>query len=303
VNPEQEHLETAPPRPAPRRAQPVYEDPYPCAPPPTDWTPVLTIGGGIAAAIAAIALLFFLFWPTEKDAKISGIQWTYTSELHQRQVNTGEGWKKNAPSGIYAVSCEDRKSGTHDCNPHDCECRTVYDTCYEQCPNTGTVQCNPHDCNCHIDRSSCVEDGAGGADCDEVCDTCYDDCPATGTHDCNPHDCNPERKCDTCYDKCDTIEDWCTYQYDTWPVINKQVTSGVSQEVAWSTLAAQGNDQRLERSERYKVNFTDGKDHWTYTPSSLSDFRRFNPNDGWRVSISLAGGCDPIAPLSVPTSP
>ncbi len=307
LNPEQTYPEDHPAPPVPTMAprRPAFVPP---SPPPDEpygggydgggnnggggrWFPIVGIG---LAIVAVFAFIVFLFWPRDVIAKVESIHWERSAELFQRQVNSGEGWWKQAPSGSYSQSCTKKQNGTENCNPHDCNCKMVHNTCYDQCDETTQEDCNPHDCSCKTD---CVEDGAGGADCTETCATCYDQCPSTRKVDCNPHDCNPHQVCDTCYDQCPVIEDWCTYQYDTWPSISKKHTSGSSHEEAWPELTADSSgNQRLSRTETYTVSFTDSEDHWSYTANSLSDFQRFNSGEFWNATVSIGGGISPVAP-------
>ena len=284
------------------RADPYAASQRPFEPeftPPNQAAGIVVVAGAVAGIVGFIGLLFFLFWPRDVVANVESVNWSYVATLHQRQVNAGEGWRKNEPSGTYGESCKTKKNGTKNCNPHDCNGKMKFDTCYDQCPRTGTEKCNKHDCNCHVDRSSCKEDGAGGADCDEVCDDCYDQCPRTGTDDCNPHDCNGRMVYETCYDQCDVFEDWCAYSYDTWPAIATKTTAGNTVETFWPDLSAAGNDQRLERSESYQVRFTDGTDHWKHVPDGLASFQCFRPGTRWNATVSIGGGISPIAPAEI----
>ncbi|MEI6511410.1 MAG: hypothetical protein WCO25_05230 [Candidatus Uhrbacteria bacterium] len=280
----------------------IGHDPFPASfepefKPPSNAASLVLVGGIATGLIGCAALLFFLLWPRDVVARVESIAWSHTATLRQRLVNNGEGWQRSAPSDAYDAACERRKNGTENCRPHDCNGKMEFETCYDQCPRSGTENCNEHECNCHVDRSSCKEDGAGGADCDEVCDECYDQCPRTGTEDCNPHDCNGKMVYETCYDQCDVFENWCKYRYDTWPVVTTKTTSGTTHETFWPELTATGNDQRLERSEKYEVRFSDEVDRWTYKPDGLQAFARFDPGTSWSATVTVGGGISPVAPV------
>jgi hypothetical protein len=284
--------------PPPQRNQPEDDRRERTHAPSFNWRGLLTAAGVVTGSVAAVAAIAWLLWPRDMTATVASTRWEYVSVLSQRKVNDGEGWKRSAPGGAYGFVCQKRKSGTEKCHPYDCNPHKVYETCYDTCPRVVEVKCRPRECNCRIDRSSCVADGAGGADCDEVCDTCYDTCKKTVEEKCRPHDCNGRTVYDTCYDTCDVMENWCTYEYDTWPTINTQRMSGTGRVTEWPALVANGPDQRLKRTESYRVEFSNDEDAWTYKPDGLADYRRFAVGEEWRATVMIGGIISPIAPVT-----
>jgi hypothetical protein len=131
------------------------------------------IGGCAVVGLAGLTwLLLYLFVPREVHAMVDRIGWKTETVLKQRVTRSGEGW--GYPAGAFDTNCHRRQRGTercrpykcnqrqesYNCRPHQCNCstqcttqkngyskcrkvcstcydkcsRTVYDTCYHQCP-------------------------------------------------------------------------------------------------------------------------------------------------------------------------
>jgi len=134
------------------------------------------IGVSIAGVLVALTwLLFWLLLPREVNATVNRVHWETSTVLRQRVTRSGEGW--GYPGGAFDTSCHRRQRGTercrpykcnpreetYNCRPHKCNCsttcttqkngyskcrkscstcydrcsRTVYETCYHQCPVYG----------------------------------------------------------------------------------------------------------------------------------------------------------------------
>lgn len=123
-----------------------------------------------------------------------------------------------------------------------------------------------------------------------------------GEEDCNPHPCgtgfhldfNTDSR-DTCYAHCSVYKDWCEYDYYDWPIIRTERTSGVAHDEHWPELAA-GPEQRVDRTEEYKVDFV-GDTDWSYSPNNLGDFRRFLPKEMWKIKVNNAKMVTPLQVL------
>jgi hypothetical protein len=128
---------------------------------------------GISTALGLlIGLLIYLIVPRIVLAPVTSLYWKRTTTIEQRFTKSGEGW--GSPIGAFNSSCHTRQRGTenchprqcnphsqtYNCNPRQCNCsnsctsnkngfstcsrscstcysscsRTVYDTCYDQCP-------------------------------------------------------------------------------------------------------------------------------------------------------------------------
>jgi type II secretory pathway pseudopilin PulG len=222
---------------------------------------------GVIGIVAVIAFFVWLFSPHEHDAQVASLRWQYTRTLEQRYTRHGEGW--GTPAGAFDVSCHRRQRGTERCHPHDCN------------PHQVGHSCNPHDCACH---TSCSESGNGYATCHESCSTCYDTCYTT--------------EYDTCYDTCPVYDNWCSYNYYEWEVLDRERTSGTDHSVRWGTRlrADTSIPQRILTAEEYTVTFAQGEEHWTYSPSSLSDFNRYDVGAIWDVKTNYAGMIWPVHP-------
>jgi len=231
------------------------------------WTGI-AIGAG---ATAVVALFMFLFSSWEEDVKVAGIEWHYQADLHQRTLMHGSDW--GSPSGAFNISCNSKFYGTEDCHPHDCRPHSVSYDC----------NCKNEECNC---RETCRDNGNGFSTCSETCSTCRscETCSKT--------------EYDTCYDQCDVYRDWCTYDYYEWPIVATQKTAGAAHDEHWPALAAEGDTQRLDRTERYEVDFTGKSDKWVFRPAGLQDFQRFKPQALWKIKVNRAGMVTPLKELA-----
>lgn len=120
-----------------------------------------------------------------------------------------------------------------------------------------------------------------------------------GEEDCNYHPCNPHMNAaevleyDTCHSHCDVYRDWCEYDYYDWPIIKTLQTMGSRHNEYWPDLQPTGPDQRLDRKERYKVEFA-GETRWTYQPNNLVDFQRFEVDAYWRLKVNRLKMATPL---------
>jgi len=213
----------------------------------------------LGVIVVVALLLFWLFMPYEVNTTITGIQWQHTVDLEERHLKHGEDWDGNMPSDAHNTSCSTKQRGTEDCNPHDC--------------NPHQVDCNPHDCNC---RESCSSNGNGYASCSTTCSTCYDSCT----------------EYDTCYDQCAVYDEWCSYDYHEWDVIQTQTAGGESHEEHWPDFDLGGrSDLRNVRQAEYHVDFySEEKDKtWDYQPDDINEFQKYVTNTPWLIKVNRAG--------------
>ncbi len=259
---------SAPPPPrAAYRPPPIPKDPAP-------WPLILGLGG----AMLVLGLITLLLIPREVNASISGISWVYTADLRQKTQKHGTDWGSPSESSAFNVSCNKKYYGDEDCHPHDCR------------PHSESYECNctSEECNCH---ESCSSNGNGFSTCTTRCSTCRSCSTCSRT------------VYDTCYDQCPVYKNWCEYDYYAWPVISTNQTAGTTHEVKWPDLAANGPDQRLDRTEKYKVAFTDGKDNWTHTPWSYAEFQKFSTGETWKLKVRRIGSVEPLEKVSENTRP
>lgn len=220
----------------------------------------------LLAVAAVISLLVWLFVPRKIEASVNQIRWEYTVLLQQRRTDSGSGWDGQVPSGAFNVSCSRRFKRNYDCNPYDCNPHTEYERCAVEC-------------GC---REQCSDLGNGYSSCSEVCSTCYEDC-------------NPHTEYDTCYETCQEYDDWCTYNYYSWPTIDREVTSGSDHNPHYGTRlrADVSRHQRIVQNSQFSVSFSCDDEFWSYHPRSLSDFRRYSQNDFWEIEVNRAGSVWP----------
>jgi len=259
-------------------------------PPPPPKKPILPIALGIVGALIVISILLWIFIPRQIQTEITSITWKYTSVLHQKTLMHGDGWGNETdhaypltskPDGYgprsdsFNVMCEGKKSGTKECNPHNCN------------PHKVKIKenCRTEEYNCRTTRD-CSDKQNGFSNCKEV-----EECDER--EKCDERE---ETKYDTCYDTCNVFKDWCTYDYFDWPAIATKTTSGSDHKVFWPDLEAVGSDQRLDRTEFYKVTFGRDEKTWNYEPKSFQEFQTFETGASWTVKVNHAGQIWPIAP-------
>lgn len=248
----------APPPPPPRKPVPAPKKPFP-------WPYVLAgIGAGLVAG-----LLAYLLTPREFDARISNIQWTYSSDLRQKTKEHKGEWVRPSEASAFNVSCASRYYGNEDCHPHNCNPRTENYDC----------NCSSYSCNC---RETCSSNKNGFSTCSTSCSTCSKCSTCSRT------------VYSTCYDRCSVYKNWCEYDYYAWPVIAHLSKSGATHAVSWPVLEAKGTDQRLDRTEVYEVVFAKDGDTWTYSPRSLAEFEKFNESSIWRIKVRRIGTVEPL---------
>jgi hypothetical protein len=232
------------------------------------------VAGGMMGIFAIVMLLDWCFAPVDRHVDVATTSWRSTADLEHRQVNHGNDWREDMPSGAYAVSCEREQHGTHDCHAHDCQCRRV--------SHSETYSCNCHEV-CHTHCSSGRNGYARCSEsCDDVCSTCTRSLPST-------------TECDTCYDQCPTYDDWCSFTYDTWPVIEHEELSGSGPTPLAPVLHPNGGDERESRATSYRVEMSDRDGRYAYTPVGLVDYDRFHRGDRWHIRTNRAGMVEPIA--------
>lgn len=241
---------------------------------------------GTPVALFALWMLYLLF-PYEVDAAVSDTEWTYTRVLQQRQQNHGSGWDETVRARAFDQSCTNRFRENVQCNPHDCNCHDVTDYCSYSC-NCQQVCSDPVCTTTCSDNgngySTCSESCSGGG-CSQECDTCEQPC---GSH----------TECDTCWDECPVYDDWCEYEYYTWPEIDREVTRGHGATTRWGNRFQPdaAMNQRVETTEEYRVVFTEDDDSWSIAPDSLSEFQRYREGSRWTLEVTHAGDCTPLHP-------
>ena len=249
--------------------------------PKTDWKAVAMALGGLFCVIGIVWFFVWLFAPHIHHAKVIQTHWSYHVELSQRQVNSDSDWQNDMHSGAYNTSCEERQHGTHDCNAYRCN------------PHQVNHPINPHRCNCvttprTCDAPVCTRLDNGYSRCRRSCEPAHTECDTcTDDHYVTEYD--------TCYHQCPTMDQWCSYNYDTWPVVARDDRSGDDHNIVRPPLVAAGPDQRTSDRLSFHVRFQRHDDEFhDYTPSDLDDYNRFQFGTRWRIETSHAGTFRPI---------
>lgn len=235
---------------------------------------------------AAVAVLFggmgvWALSPNLTIANVSRMTWARGRVLQERHSYSGEGWRSDAPEGVYSWDqCETRQSGTVACRPHDCNCRQESYRC--NCTGGGS-----YDCDCRRStETSCSTLRNGSARCTRTTRTTCSRC--TTPRRCDR--CN-RTKCDTCYDRCPVYADWCSYRYYRWDQIGQARMGGEGHGAVWPDLDVRGPYQRILSSEEYTVRFNDTRSERTWVRSySFGEYERFNVGQHWNAEWNRAGG-------------
>lgn len=240
------------------------------------WTPPKELFLWILGLLALAGVVWLAIWlsqPHHTVAQVRDVMWTRTQRLEERHSYGGEGWRAQAPNGVYAWDyCTERQNGTRDCNPHDCNCRLES---YE-CHCTGGTS---YSCGC---RTSCSSNRNGSATCSQSCGTCY-----------TPRSCSTctRTRCSTCYNQCPHYETWCRYRYYRWDELQSRTATAHDTTPYWPGVAVTAENQRVVNMENYVVWFDDTRDnrnHWDKRVD-LATFQRFAIGQRWNVEWTRAG--------------
>lgn len=269
-------ISTTPPSPSPdtsRQSRRFQRSPKPWVPNGPLWTGKPRwhrYGSILLIALVAGAIVWGLIWLlTDRTAtvRVQHMSWERTEVLEQRSTENGSGW--GSPIGAFDVSCSQKLKEHRNCNPYDCNPRQVPYKC--NCTGGETYKCN-----C---RPDCRSNKNGSATCTEKCDTCT-----------KPRKCQTctRTEYDTCYEKCPVFDDYCSYKYYTWSALKRDKREGTDHAPVWPGLTTTSNTQRIQRSERYSVQFDGGDRNWTRT-YPLQRFQRFRPGQRFEAIWNRGG--------------
>ena len=267
-------------------------------------------------AVIVLAFVAWLAWPNKTIARVEDTYWRRHEVLLERHDYNGVGWRDQAVGDVFEwTRCESRQRGTHNCNPHRCNCRPVNFDCRCRGGDTyvcGTrtesyeCRCSSRDCNC---RRECTSNRNGSASCSTSCSTCRscDTCTRNIDRTCTrPRVCDTctRTDCDTCYDQCPTMVDWCNYRYHQWDVVTDptthqamdRVTDGHDHNLRWPGLVAMGDLQRVDRDEILTVRFLDTEStrSWSKRVADEYAFRVYRIGQRWEVRWTHAGTVTPL---------
>lgn len=259
--------------------------------PPKNRKPLI---GGILGGAVVLGLLIWALIPRHVYATVKSIDWKYTNVVKERKTNHGTGWGTEPES--FNVTCERKYKGQTQCNPHNCRPHQVSYSC-----NSQHYQCNPrsesYDCNCTSRECNCHEtcrsNKNGYSTCSTRCSTCRScsTCSRTVYSTCEKHDTCYRTEYDTCYDSCPVYDQWCEYDYYTWPVRDRLVTSGSSHQTMFSEPPAQTDPPiKTEHIEQYRVVFIEqgGKSaEFVYEPGTLEQYRKFDVGQQWELKVNF----------------
>ena len=185
----------------------------------------------------------------------------------------------------------------HDCNPHQqsYSCNSQH---YQCNPRTESYSCNctSRECNC---RETCTSNRNGYSTCRTSCSTCSScsTCTRTVYSTCEKHDTCYRTVYDTCYDSCPVYDQWCEYDYYTWPVRDRLVTQGSSHDPIFLEPKPQTDPPlKTEHIEEYSVTFIKNGSQETiaYDPRTLAQFRKFDVGQKWELKKGLLGSPEPV---------
>ena len=245
---------------------------------------------GIMSLALLVSVGVWLFSSKETEARVTKTQWSRFVSIARKTVKRGNDWRSMMHVEAYNTTCFPKKKGEKKCNPYKCNPHTVFDKCHCREENCRDANCENYDCvpqqngtaKCK-QRCDRVCDERPEKKCDRVCDEVCEQCPRT--------------EHDTCYQTCDVIEDFCSYTYDDWGIVDIAETKGNDHEIFWPPLAPRGSDERIANKwEKYSVSFQsiEGKNYTIQV--SETEYHRFRVEEVWKVKVSRAGGLTPVSP-------
>jgi len=91
-------------------------------------------------------------------------------------------------------------------------------------------------------------------------------------------------------------DDYCTYTVDVWQPVAQQEAHGHDFSPSWPEVNLALGQREGARSESYQVTLEGDGQNYTYEPSSLEEFRRFELGSRWVVRTNALGGVMDIEP-------
>ena len=118
----------------------------------------------------------------------------------------------------------------------------------------------------------------------EVCGTPYTVDTGTGVgkvvQDCEYH----------------VYDDWCTYTVQEWRRADTRTLNGNDYNPRWPDLPLGGGQREGDRDESYEILFQTENKTYTYTTSSLDQFRECQIGSRWNLKVNALGGVKSIEP-------
>ena len=82
---------------------------------------------------------------------------------------------------------------------------------------------------------------------------------------------------------------YCEFTVQDWAVIDTVAAQGSNNSPQWPLASLQTNQQEGDRHETYQVTFDADGETYTYTPSSMADFRQFEIGSEWVLAVNSFG--------------
>lgn len=255
---------------------------------PLPWNKIF-VAGVIAAAIA---LLFYAFWPRTVHTAVESVAWTQAVTIERYSVHHQSGFSEDRPGDAFNV----RDVGTryhHSDHVLD-HYETVHYSVQEACGQT----CTPIPRTCSTTPRSCTSNKNGYATCTGGDTVCTGGGQSCSTKYCTVNKTRQEPR------YVDIPRYHAYYEWDAWrwAAARTAQVSGTSTETRWPG-AEQTNlcggpdrpkchDREDERTAAprgtYAVRFAN-EDHTTYSPSTENDFHRFKVGSHWMLKVDRLG--------------
>jgi hypothetical protein len=246
---------------------------------PLPWRQALIIG----AIIIGVALLFyFLFRTKDVRAAVADVAWAHSIQIDRYRVVVEDGF--DPESDAFNIRGMGERIRRHDhrlVGSHD-ERYQAREACGQTCVDI------PRRCG----APTCTNNKNGYASCKDNC--------TGGGRDCSTKYCNATRT-----RRVDDYQDVPIYApYYAWDVWrwapNRTVNvTGTTLQTRWPDTTppsplASGEREREARTASYAVIFKDASDSWTYHPSTLDEFGRYEPGQRFHLKVNAVGGVEVV---------
>lgn len=91
-------------------------------------------------------------------------------------------------------------------------------------------------------------------------------------------------------------EPWCEYTVQEWVPVDEEIATGSDYSPYWPELQLDAEQRAGEEEEKYSCHFAASDEDYTYTTSSLENYRRCEIGSRWTLNVNALGGVVSIEP-------
>lgn len=94
----------------------------------------------------------------------------------------------------------------------------------------------------------------------------------------------------------EVYQDKCEYTTNQWSTFTTLYLDGANQTASWPQTSLSADQREGQRQEEYTITFQKGRDNYSYTTNSYSEFLQFTKGSKWILSINAFGTITDIQP-------